>query len=318
MALELYIQHGSQVYAPVVTEGITWETERSGSPGKLTFTVIPDDILVIEEGDAVRFTDGDTPIFYGFIFTLSPKPGEIAVTAYDQMRYLKNKDTYIYTGKRADEVVRMIAGDFGLNCGSLANTGFVIPSRVEDDKSLFDIIGSALDVTLENSKQLYVLYDDFGKLSLRNIEDWKVPILIDPDTAQSYDYTSSIDSDTYNKIKLSYENEEAGTRDIYIAQDSSHINQWGMLQYFETIDEKVNGRAKADALLTLYNQKTRNLSVSGAFGDHRVRAGCSVAVKLDLYGASLQNWMLVESCKHQYNNDQHTMDLTLRGNGFDA
>lgn len=318
MALELYVQHGSQVYAPTVKDGIAWETERSGSPGKLTFTVIPDDKLKIGEGDPVRFTDGDTPIFYGFIFTLKPKQYEISVTAYDQLRYLKNKDTYVYSNKRADQVVRMIADDFGLQCGTLENTRFVIPNRVEDNQTLFDIIGSALDITLENCKQMYVLYDDFGKIALKNAETMQVPILIDPETAQSYDYSTSIDSETYNKIKLCYENEGAGTRDIYIAQDGSHINEWGVLQYFDTIDENVNGSAKADALLSLYNQKTRNLSVSGAFGDNRVRAGCCVAVKLDLYDTSLQNWMLVEKCKHEYNDNQHTMDLTLRGNGFDA
>ena len=40
----------------------------------------------------------------------------ITTTAYDQLRYLKNKDTRVYVNKRADEVVRSIASDFQLNC----------------------------------------------------------------------------------------------------------------------------------------------------------------------------------------------------------
>lgn len=53
----------------------------------------------------------------------------ITTTAYDQLRYLKNKDTRVYVNKRADEVVRSIASDFQLNVGMLENTGYVIAKR---------------------------------------------------------------------------------------------------------------------------------------------------------------------------------------------
>lgn len=53
----------------------------------------------------------------------------ITTTAYDQLRYLKNKDTRVYVNKRADEVVRSIASDFQLNVGMLENTGYVIAKK---------------------------------------------------------------------------------------------------------------------------------------------------------------------------------------------
>ena len=31
---ELYIKSGSKIYQPLVEEGVQWETERKGSPGK--------------------------------------------------------------------------------------------------------------------------------------------------------------------------------------------------------------------------------------------------------------------------------------------
>lgn len=37
MSAELLIQNGDTVYFPAVLEDIKWETERYGSPGKLTF-----------------------------------------------------------------------------------------------------------------------------------------------------------------------------------------------------------------------------------------------------------------------------------------
>lgn len=315
--VELLIQNGSKIYAPIVEEGIEWELERKGVPGKLTFTIINDGSFDIQEGNAVRMTVDDAKLFYGFVFSKKRnKENTIQVTAYDQLRYLKNKDTYVYSNKTATEVVQMIAADFKLNIGTLEDTGFKIPSRIEDNKTLFDIIQTALDLTLQSTKKMYVLYDDFGKLTLKNVESMKLNLLIDEETGEDFDYTSSIDGETYNKIKLSYNNEETGKREIFIAQDSSKINEWGVLQYFDTIDKNVNGKAKANELLSLYNRKTRNLTVENAFGDTRVRAGSAVIVALNLGDVAVKNYMMVEKVKHTFEEGRHTMDLTLRGGEF--
>ena len=319
MNYELLIQNGNTVYAPAVQDDINWETERKGVPGKLTFKVLKDDILNFQEGNPVRFKKDNDNVFYGFVFTTKrDKEKTISVTAYDQLRYLKNKDTYVYTNKRADEVVKMIANDFLLNVGHLENTGYTIARRVEDNKALFDIIQNALDETLQNTKEMYVLYDDFGKIALSGIERLKLGLVIDEETGENYDYESSIDSDTYNQIKLAYDNEETGKREIYIARDSGHINDWGLLQYFEKIDENTNGQYKADSLLSLYNEKKRKLTIKNVLGDVRVRGGSSVIVNMNLGDVKLQNFMLVEKVKHTFSNNQHLMDLTLRGAGFYA
>jgi hypothetical protein len=319
MEVELLIQNGSKVYIPVVEEGIIWTTERKGTPGQLTFNVVKDDLINFTEGNAVRLRVDNKNIFYGFIFIKKrDKDGIIKVTAYDQIRYLKNKDTYVYTNKRADEFIRMVASDFNLNVGTLENTGYKIASRVEDNVALIDMIQNSLDLTLMNKKEMFVLYDDFGKLTLKSIQSMRLNLLIDEETGENYSYTSSIDSDTYNKIKLVYDNEKSGKRDIYIAQDSNNMNNWGILQYFDTLKEGENGKAKADALLSLYNKKTRNLTIQNAFGDTRVRAGSMVVVQLNLGDVKLNNLMLVEKCKHKFNLDEHFMDLTLRGGEFVA
>lgn len=319
MEVELLIQNGSKVYIPVVEEGITWHTERKGSPGELKFNVVKDDIINFTEGNAVRLKVDGKNIFYGFVFTKKrSKDGIISVTAYDQLRYFKNKDTYVYTNKTAGEFIKMLASDFQMQTGSLEDTGFKIASRVEENTTLFDMVQNALDLTMQNKKEMYVVYDDFGKITLKNISSMIVNLLIDEETGENFDYSSSIDSDTYNKIKLTYDNEDTGKRDVYIAQDSSNMNAWGVLQYFETLQKGENGKAKADALLQLYNKKTRTLSVSNAFGDTRVRAGCMVVVQLDLGDIKVKNLMLVEKCKHIFKESEHFMDLSLRGGDFIA
>ena len=89
-----------------------------------------------------------------------------------------------------------------------------------------------------------------------------------------------------------------------------------MLQYFDTLSKGENGQAKADALLKLYDKKTRNLKITNAFGDSRVRAGSMVVVNLDLGDIRLRNFMLVEKCRHIYKESDHRMELTLRGGEF--
>jgi hypothetical protein len=160
------------------------------------------------------------------------------------------------------------------------------------------------------------MYDDFGKIALKSLENMQLNTLIDEETGQNYDYKSSIDEQTYNKIKLVYDNEDSGQRDVYIAQDSEHMNDWGVLQYYDTLQEGENGQAKVDALLELYNSKTRKLTIRNAFGDIRVRAGSMVVVILDLVDVKLKNLMLVESCTHTFNLDEHWMELKLRGGEF--
>ena len=294
MSQQLLIQNGNTVIEPVVQDGVTWTTERKGAAGKLEFKVLKDNIINFEEGNPVAFKVDNTNLFYGFVFKKKrDKEKIITTTAYDQLRYLKNKDTKTYTNKRADELVQMIANEYQLNTGVLENTGYVIAKKAESNQSLFDIILNALDETIRNRKEMYVLYDDYGKICLKNLERMKVGLVIDEETGENYDYESSIDSDTYNQIKLTYDNSDTGKRDIYIARDSSNIEKWGVLQYFDTIDEKTNGAVKARALLDLYNQKTRSLEIKNALGDIRVRGGSLIIVNLDLGDIKLKNFMLV-------------------------
>lgn len=319
MKVDLIIQEGKTIYYPVVAEGITLDWTRKGSPGKLKFSVVKDDVISFQEGAAVKLTVDGTAMFYGFVFTKErsgKNPNLINVTCYDQLRYFKNKNTYVYSNKKASEVIKMIAEDFGLRVGKLEDTGYVIPSRTEDDVTLFDIAQNALDETLQAKTQLYVLYDNVGSLTLQNIENMKLNLLLDADTLGDYSYSSSIDNQTYNQIKISYENKESGKREIFIAKDSANINAWGLLQYTDKVELSTSGAAKAEALLKLYNSKTRKLSVSDAIGDVRVRAGSSVIVKLDLGDMQIQSYLMVEEVTHTFKQNQHLMSLKLRGGTF--
>lgn len=319
MAVELFIQHNSTIQFPVVKEGARLTLERKGTPGKLEFTVVKGPGLNFTEGDPVKLTVNGTAMFYGFVFKKKrDKGGTIDVVAYDQLRYLKNKDTITEEGLKASDLLKRIATDFRLNLGTVEDTGYTLETIVEENQTLFDMIQSALDETLMNTKQLYVLYDDAGKLTLKNINTMKLNLLIDEETGENFSYESSIDEQTYNKIKLAYNDEKTGKRELFIAQDGAKMNQWGVLQYFEEVQTKTGASAKADALLKLYDQKTRKLTIQNAFGDVRVRAGSAVVVALNLGDIVTNNYMVVNKVTHTFKGDEHMMALDLIGGEFIA
>lgn len=309
----LTIQSGNRIFSPPVEEGVKIEWERTGSPGKLTFTTIKSSDMSFNEGDIVRFYYDNKPMFLGFVFTKKrDREGHIEVTCYDQIRYLKNKYTYVFEKKTATQIIKALAKDFGLQTGTMDNTSYVIKAIAEENKAALDIVLDVLEDTLLNTGNMYVLYDNFGKLTLRNVSNMASNTLIFEETAENFDYTSSIDDETYNSIVLYYKGEDEKIK-LYTASNASTIKQWGVLRYFEEVKNPTIGQNKANSLLKLYNKKTRELKVTGAFGSPEVRGGTLIPVKLNLGDIVANNFMLVEKVTHKFDKDHYTMDLTLEG-----
>lgn len=312
---KLTIQHKNNVFEPPVEDGVKIEWERTGSPGKLTFTVVqpPNEKLNFLEGDQVRFYYDDKCVFCGYVFKKKrDKEQKIEVTCYDQIRYLKNKYTYVFENKTATQIVQALCKDFSLSIGTFDNTKYVIPAIAEENISALDIILDVLGETIMNTGNMFVLYDDAGKLQLKNAANMKTQTLIFEESAENFDYTSSIDDETYNRVVLYYKSDDNQIQ-IYTASSPSRIKEWGLLQYFEETDTRTSGQNKANALLKLFNKKTRELKVTGAFGDISVRGGTLIPVKLDLGDVTANNYMLVDKVTHLFENNLHTMDLTLEG-----
>ena len=310
----LTIQHNGILFSPPIKDGVKIEWERVGSPGKLTFTTVnTSDGLTFTEGDLVSFYYDEKPVFMGFVFTKKfDKERNIEVTCYDQLRYLKNKFTYVFENKTATQIIKALCSDFDLNVGDMDDTKYVIPAVAEENKSALDIILTVLEETLVNTGEQFVFYDDFGKLRVSNIANMVSPTLICEDTAENFDYKSSIDEETYNQIVLYYKQNDQITQ-MYTTQSPSTIAKWGMLRYFEEVKNPTIGQNKADALLKLYNKKKREFKVTKAFGDITVRGGTLIPVVLDLDNITVQNFMRVEKITHNFDYEHYTMDLTLEG-----
>lgn len=316
--MRLTIQHKEKVFEPPVEEGVKIEWERNGSPGKLTFTTVKvgsgsTTPMAFQEGDQVCFYYDNKLVFVGYVFTKKrDREHRIEVTCYDQIRYLKNKYTYVFEKKTATQIIKSLCADFGLQIGSMDNTGYVIPAIAEENKSAIDIILDVLEETLTNTGNMFVLFDDAGKLQIKNCANMVCDKLIDNDTAENFDYSSSIDDETYNNIVLYYKGDDEKIQ-LFTASNGDSISKWGLLRYFEEVKNPTIGQNKANSLLKLYNRKTRELKVTGAFGDISIRGGTLIPVKLDLGDTLTNNFMLVDKVTHNFDNDHHTMDLTLEG-----
>ena len=317
---------------PNVESQIKWETHRQGSPGKLTFRVHKDANLNFQPGDVASLysypedekiansndllTKG-TLLFWGYVFTKKRnKDGWIEVTAYDALRYLKNKDTITYTNKKASEVVSTIAKNWTIPVGKIEDTNYVIGSRVEDDQSLIDILQNAIDLTLISTNTLYVLYMDQDKICLENAINLRKNVVIDDTMLEDYDYTTTIDEDVYNEIELYYDDDKTNKRQYFNVRDSANIEKWYRLKYTENIQTPTNGQQRAEQMLKLYNQLNRKIQLKNVFGNPDCKAGSSVTVKLNLGDMILDGWVRIEKAVHTITKDEYMMDLTVSSREF--
>ena len=312
--VELLIQNDNNLYQPIIVDEIILEQEIN-TCSTLTFKILKDDIINFQEGNAVRLKVDDVNMFYGFVFTkVRDKEQIITVKCYDQLRYLKNKDTIVYENKTTSELIQIIANNYKLQTGLLENTNYSL-SRSEDNKTFLDMIVNSLNDTLMHTKKKFILYDDFGKLTLKNIENMKLPLIITGDNTEDFEYATSIDSNTYNKIKLLYEDKETKKRTTEVQENEISQDTWGVLQYFEEVDSSKNIKIKAKTLLDLYNSKTRTLNIQGYIGDPRIRAGSVLVVYIPNIGdISISNLMVCKVVTHKITNDLHTVDINLSGN----
>lgn len=295
-------------------------THIDSDPGKATFDIIKCDGIQFWEGATVSIQIDGYKMFKGYVFAKKRDKNVdiISVTCYDQLRYLKNKDSYVFENMTSDEIFTKICNDFVLKHRVVNKSSHICAPRSNDATALYDMIKTALDDTLINTKQWYIIRDNYGVLEHINVYSLQAGIILgDKSGVTDFTYETSIDKDTYNQIKLYRDNDKSGKREIFIVNDTINegktIKTWGILQLYEKVDENLNLaqiEQKARNMLSLYNNTKRSLKLT-SIGVPNVCAGsifkCSIK---DLGDLSLNSYMLVTKCTHKISNGVHTMELT--------
>lgn len=305
---------GGMIEISGLVESCEWVTNRTGQPGKFTFTYLKDKDVTFTEGDVLRFSVDGQVQFYGWVFTRSEtRWGEVSVTCYDRLRYLKANASYAFYAQSAGDILRQIAGDLQLDVGTVEDTGYKLPSLVEQDQTCLDILQTAIEQTLLNTGRIFVLYDDGQGLALQEAANMMSDVVIgDRSLLTDYTYTTDIDKQTYNSIKMVRPNEETGRADVYIQEDSGTIGQWGLLQLYQKVDGDANEaqiKAQAAATLEYYNRVLKTLKIS-SLGVPGLHAGQMILVKADGMGdTGVSQYVMLERVSHRWENGVHTMDL---------
>lgn len=286
------------------------------SAGKCSFSIDTNvHKIKIPMGSTVSLKVNGKGKFFGYVFAAKPKGDKVDIIAYNQLRYLKNNETYVLTGITLEKLIKLMGNDFGLRLGTIETAGYILPERIEDNKALGDIIQRAIDFTFQGIGKRFLIRDEFGYLCCRDISKLVTNVVIgDQSLLTDYSYNENIDSDTYNGIKLYKDNKDTGKREVYIIKDSNNIKRWGMLQMFQNIDENVTdaqAREKASQLLSLHNKVYRTLSLQ-CKGVLDLDVGNGIRLQLtDIPEVEFNQNALITKIDDKYENGLHTMDLEV-------
>lgn len=265
--------------------------------------------FTIEEGDSIKCTFDDKYTFYGVVFAVEiTSDGAYSLTCYDSNVYLnKSNDMRIFTNKKASDIIRILATDFGIPIGSIADTGYVIPFLRLSNISIYEMILKALTITRNQTGKRFFVKNIDGKLMLISGLSSKQYMFSDSENLISAKYSRSIE-DTKTQVKVS--GGEKGKEIVVVAKDDAKRKKYGVLQAVEILDEKATAsqiKQHAETLLKEQSQVSEQLSIE-VLGIPEVTTGTAVYVRNQMTGTNGAYY--VTSFTHNYS-DTHTMALEL-------
>jgi hypothetical protein len=291
------------------------ETMWNNGPGKFTFEYPVKYGKWYPNGSTVIFYFGSVNVFYGYLFSTKQDNKKYYCTCYDQLRYFKPLGTLMRPIGPLSDWVNTVALDCGdrIRIGTIEDTEYNLSKYLFDNKTHLDMIYQSIEDNLIGNGYWYVFRDNFGVLELRDVYNLRLPIIIGDDSlAKNYEYTKSIDDDTYNFVKVAKDDSDAGVRNVYVAKDDSTIATWGKLMIYDKVSADLNDSqlaSRANRLLYIKNRETQTLENVECAGDSRVQAGNSVRVILS--DAGLDAWAIVDHATHEYGFTEHKMKLDL-------
>lgn len=276
---------------------------------KVVAYIINDD-TIFQNGDKIIIKKNEENLFLGYIFSKKNTGDITEIIAYDQLRYLFTKDTITYENKKASEILKQFCSALNLITGEIVDTQTVIKARVEINTSIIDIIYNALQMGLNSWQRKFILYDDFGKITLKNIEDMKVPETIDYENQGiNFSHIKTIEKDVYNYIKILAKDDVTGVEYILIEEDKKSQKEIGTLMLFEKISNPLPKQTVKEYALSILKAKNRiNETIEIIyFSDLKIRAGNLINVKQ----GEILKLMLVKKCIQTITNNNVKTRLTL-------
>ncbi|WP_404407744.1 phage portal protein [Jeotgalibacillus malaysiensis] len=293
----------------IPVESVTWSGQRFKAARKIDVRCLN---RTVNEGETVILKWREVELFRGIVFKKGrSKDTTLTFTAYDLLQYLlKNRDVYIFSNKRADQILSRICNDFQIPVSSIANTGYVIKSLpFINETSLYDIWLKAMIETEKQTGIRYNLKSEKGKIKLEKVTSpsglW---VLETGNNIENYSYDTSIE-DTATQVKVVSGTEE--NKQTVVISDNDGKQRFGTLQYYENVPEELNKAQLTERANNLLAEKkgiAENLIVD-SLGIPSLTSGMMVQTKIDDLGINRQYYL--DDDIHTFAGSSHTMNVKL-------
>ncbi|MCA1294576.1 hypothetical protein LBW89_16245 [Paenibacillus sp. alder61] len=313
-----YRDDKQNVYLDPIVKSINWSGDIKQAARKLVVEVsntgdLRDLYMMFEKGAELRLIlDEKRELFRGVLFAdqINSK-GQMTLTAYDENIYLtKNKDTKIFRNQSASAIVKRLCHEFSIPMGEIQDTGYVIPKLVFREKTLFEMMVTALTETQKQNGQYFWITSREGKLQLLARKEQKGKwVLENGVNLLDATYSQSIE-ETRTQIKVIGGDVEKKAI-MASAKDGELIRRFGIMQHVEKPEKdmtqsQMEQRAKQllEDLATIEDQARIE-----CLGIPDVVSGSCVYVKEAVTG--ILGGYYISADEHRFENGSHTMSLTL-------
>lgn len=265
----------------------------------------------ITEGHTLTFELNGKTLFVGIIYAYEiGSSGEMSLTCYDANVYLtKSHDIRQFKNRKASDIIRQLANDFGIPVGAIADTGYVIPLLILRNKSLYEMILIALTLTRKQTGKRFFIGNKDGKLTLSSpAEPVNRFILKAGANIIDASYSLSIE-DTKTQVKVTGGDKKNPI--TAVVKNDDLRKRYGVMQHVEEMDEKATASQVKQQAATLLKELAviNDQANVDAFGIPEVITGTAVYVVEPMTG--LVGGYYVSNDSHTFENGLHTMSLEL-------
>ncbi|OXM86458.1 XkdQ/YqbQ family protein [Paenibacillus rigui] len=317
--MTLQVLYNQEIYLDPIVNSVTWSGDITQAYRKLEVSITNTidgtaQAVSIELGKELRLLDGDSELFRGVIFQHNiDAKGKMSITAYDENIYLtKNTDSRKFSSMTASAIIRELCAHFQIPVGEIADTEYVIPKLILRDKTVWDMIVTALTETRKQTGRRFLLSAREGAVQLTErgskITDW---VLEDTTNLLGASYSQSIE-ELRTQIKVIGGDEEKHPIESMIASEEL-IQAFGTMQHLERAQSDINASqiAQLAAQLAQEHGKIKDDATVEAIGNLEVISGTAVYVKDSL--TRIVGAFYVNSDSHTFENGTHKMSLTISG-----
>ncbi|QJC51730.1 hypothetical protein HGI30_09355 [Paenibacillus albicereus] len=311
-------REGGEVDLSAMCASIRWSGDVQQAARKLVVELVNTAdgrgrLAQIDKGGELRLAgESGGELFRGVVFADSiDSGGRMSVTAYDENIYLaKNKDSRLFRSMTADGIIRQLCSEFGVSVGKLASTGFVIPKLIQRDKTLYEMMAKALEMTEEQNGRRFSIGSREGRLELRERAHESVSCRIEAGrNLLSASYSQSME-EMKTQVKVMGLDPQRKEQSV-IVRSAELSDQFGVMQHFVKPNAAMSRSMMQQQADELLRQKATFADEARieALGIEEAVSGAVVEVEERLSG--IVGRYAITADEHSYESGAHRMSLSL-------